>query len=352
MSTTAGYFDETLLLNRIARAQALGAAGRLEADLKPFWETVRGVLDNTTMSFGDLIKNDKDYTLQVIYNHFCGESAEDGDVTEMCTPSCTEPSTNTKLWNLNIPIHKCFSLDYNVGRTNEMNNIEQYITARKAVEKMLIQTLAQRLIAIIENNIGVNAYTDGKGVVAGTTTTFNAAYWNSSLISELERTAIENKFMDPWYLDSGLLWQHIRNAQFNGGNANGVGDAAAFGSIANKYYADFYNMRHVHDTDRVMYMIDKGVIGLTSKSNLRGVDELVAGGGLLQGSYFGGDQWRWSEPMMAIPGLILDVHRNISCSAVTGDKVETFDFWLRWIAPVVPTGCTTTNTGILKMVCG
>lgn len=352
MSTTAGYMDETLLQARIAKAQALGVDGRLQADFNPFMETVRAVLENTTMSFGELTRNDKDLEVKVIYNHFCGESADDFDVTEACTPSCTEPSTNTKSFTLPTPIHKCFSLDYNVGRTNELDNADQYITSRKAAEKMIMQTLAQRLIALIELNLGVNVYTGGKGTVAGITTTINPAFWNSGIISEFMRTAIENKFNEPYYIDSGILWQQMANAKFNQNNANGSGDAAAFNSIMGKYYADFYNMKQIHDTDHVLYMIEKGSIGLTSKSNLRGVDELVAGGGILQGSYFGGDQWRWSEPSMLVPGLILDIHRNITCSAVTGDKVETFDLILRWIASTVPTGCSGTNTGFLKFLCG
>ena len=51
MSTTNGYFDETLLLKRVARANALGQDGRLIADTIPFMETIKAVTENSTMQF-------------------------------------------------------------------------------------------------------------------------------------------------------------------------------------------------------------------------------------------------------------------------------------------------------------
>lgn len=351
MSTTAGYTDETLLVKRQAKAKALGMANRLDADAIAFMETVRAIKDNTTMTFSELMRSDKDVQVQVNYGHYCGESADAYDADEACDPTCTEPSTNAKTITAPTPIHKCFSIDWTKYRANEIDAVDQYMESRVMTEKMIYQTLSQQLVAQLELNLGTNLYTTGKATVAGTTNTINAAYWNATLIPDLKRTAMRNKFTNPVYLDSGLLWNQMFAAKMNAGNANGVGDAAMFNSIAGSYYADIYNIDIVNTPDLVMYMFDKGVIGLDSKSIEVGFDRLLTNpGGILDAAYVGNDQWRWSEPSILDNRFVLDVHRIVTCK---GDaKVEKFDIILRPVWFIAPTGCTTTNTGILKFTCG
>jgi hypothetical protein len=352
MSTTAGYFLETALLNKIAKASAIGTDGRLKADFIPFFETVKAIKENSTMQFGPLLDAGKDEQLQVIGNHFCGEGADDFTEADACTPTCTEPSTNSWLMTVPTAIHKCFTIDFNEARGNELVNMDAYITARAATEKMLLQELSQRLIAFIEANIGDSVWT-GKGTTTpGAGTTYIPAYWNSGIISEFMRMAIMNKFQNPMYLDGGILWQQMANAKFNAGNANGAGDASAFNSIMGSYYADLYNVMQTLQTDQVMYMIEKGAVGLDTKSHLEYADEMVASGNFLDRAYYGNDQWRWKEKMMLYPQFTIDVHRKIVCGGTKGKKTESFDLILRPVYAVNPNGCDTNNTGIIKLLCG
>jgi hypothetical protein len=344
MSTTAGYYDETLLLNRIAKASALGMDGRLKAANEPNMGALIAVLDNTIMQFGPLMDSDKEHVLQLVYPHFCGNTAAQYTSDNYCTQTCGEPSTNTKLISVPTPYFECFTLKQNVGRLNEVDNIDLYMTARIGAERNLIELITQYGIAALEGALGTNLYA-GKGTVVGDTTTINAAYWNSGMIPELIRTVIMNKFKDWYVIDSGLLWNQMALAKQNAGNANGAGDAAAFNSIASKYYVDFQNMAAVHGSEQVMYLIDKSAIGMAFKTRVPGIDKS-------RPVQFASDDWRWSEPSMFHPGIVYDVHYTIACDSLTDDKVETYKFIARPVVAVNPTGCDTANTGILKLVCG
>ena len=344
MSTTAGYFDETLLLNRIAKASALGMDGRLKAANEPNFAALAAVLDNTTMQFGPLMESGKDHVLQLVYPHFCGNTAGPYTSDNYCTQTCGEPSTNTTIITVPTPNFECFTIKHAVGRANEIDNMELYMEARIGAERNLLELETQYGIAALENALGTNVYA-GKGTVAGDTTTIGAAYWNSGMIPELIRTAIMNKFKDWYLIDSGLLWNQMALAKQNSGNANGAGDDAGFNSIASRYYVDFFNMAAVLGAEQAMYMIDKSAIGLAYKTFYPGVDKS-------RPVQVAADEWRWSEPSMFHPKVVWDVHYTIAFDSTTDQKVETYKLIARHVAAVNPTGCSGTNTGVLKLACG
>lgn len=343
MSTTNGYFDETLLLKRVARANALGQDGRLIADTIPFMETIKAVTENSTMQFGELRDSGKDKTVQVIYTHHCGIVADNYGSDDYCAFNGTQGSTNSKDMVMPAPIFAEFAVNSNIGRTNEIDTVELYMTSAKMAEKAIVEKLAKIIIAKIEASAGTNQYTGGKGTVAGAVTTIPSAYWNSSLVPDLMHTAIINKFASPYFLDSGILWNQIYMSQLNANNANGSGDATAFKTL--KYYADLKLINEVNTPDKVMYMIDANTIGVTSKTQLPNINE----GNMFQ---VASDEWRWSQPMMLLPGFTLDVHYKIACDTATDQKVEKYKFILRYGVFTVPTGCETAVTGIIKMKCG
>jgi hypothetical protein len=230
-----------------------------------------------------------------------------------------------------------------VFRGNELDLDEVWAEARIKIEKNLLELLSQRLITdVIEPNLGVNLYTTGKGVVAGTQTNFIPAYWNASIVAELARTAVMNKMNQQFLLDSGLLYNQIITAQFNAGNADGVGANAMFKSL--RYYHDLFNLNAVHAPDQVMYMIERGAIGVFTKTHLANITEAKP-------KQVAGEEWRWSENSILMPGFVLDVHLTIGCDPLTDEKVWTYKYILRWGGFVNPTACTPTNTGLLKMVC-
>lgn len=343
MSTTDGYFDETLLLNRIARVSAMGANSRLNADNQAWFNTVRAIAENNRWQFGELMRSDKDVTVQGIYTHLCANNAGDYTADNYCTQTCGEPSTNAKNFTMPTPIFDCFTLNENIGRTNEINMDELFMTSRMGVERNLLQLLSQRIIStVIEPNLGVNAYTLGKGTINGTDTEFASAYWNANLVPEIMQTAMRNKFNDYYLLDSGLLYNSMMMANFNRGNANGSGDFAAFGAL--KYYADTFNIDAVNTPDRVMYIIEPNAIGFMTKSHLPNITQTAP-------KQVAADEWRWSESSMMFPNISFDVHMTIACDPLTDQKVTTYKYILRWGAWINPTGCDTTNTGILRTVC-
>jgi len=342
MSTLAGVFSETLLQAARAKAEVMAMDARLIADTKPWTETVRAIMENTKMKFGELTNSQKDYTVEVEYSHLCTNDAGDYTSENYCATTCGEPSTNIKEFTADTPIFKCFTIKRGTLRGNDFNFEELYAQARIMAERYLLELLAQRTIAVIEANLGANQFTTGKGTVLGTNTTFASAFWSASLVPELMQTAVRNKFESFYLLDSGLLYNAIQAAAINSGNANGSGDARAFGML--KYYADLYNIDIVNTPDRVMYMIDSNAIGLTSKTRLPNITKASP-------EYYGGDEWRWSENGLIIPGLVYDIHRNIACDTETDEKNETFKVILRPITAVNPTGCDSDVTGLLKMLC-
>jgi len=342
MSTTAGYFDETLLVSRVVRAQVMGADARLKADSQAWFATLKAVKENNRWQFGELSRSDKDITVQAIYAHLCADNAAPYTSDAYCTQTCGQPSTNAKTFTLNTPIYDCFSLYNSVGRTNEINMDELWATSRIAVDKNLLQLASQNLIsAVIEPNLGVSTYF-GKGVQNGHEMQFNSAYFTASLVPELMQIAVRNKFNDFYLLDSGLLYNAIQAAKFNAGNANGAGDALAFGTL--KYYADLYNIDLVNTPDRVMYMIEPNAIGFLNRANNANITKAAP-------VQVAADEWRWSEESVLMPGIVYDVHMTIACDPASDEKITTYKYIMRGGAWVNPTGCDSDNTGILRLAC-
>ena len=343
MSTTAGYFSETNLQAQRAFAETLMMDGRLKAENEPWFTSLKAILENQTMRFGALTRSDKDFTMEVEYAHFCQNNAGVYTSAQYCASVANEPSTNIKTFTLPAPLYDGFKLRQSVERSNDFDLQQLYATSRLGVERNLLQLLSQTIIAnAIEGNLGDNVHTSGKGVVAGTVTSINSAYWNANLVPDLMQTATRNKFKRPYILDSNNLYNAVMAAQINAGNANGSGDARAFGLL--KYYADLFNIDVINPADKVTYMIESDAIGVTSKSNLPNITKANP-------KQVSANEWRWSEPMLLEPRLVLDVHYQIECDTATDEKVESYKFILRYISAVNPTGCDGGNTGILKMVC-
>lgn len=334
MSTTAGVFSETELVNIQAKADSIWMDRIQKEDYVPQAEVVKCIIAQTTAKFGELTGK-KDRTIDVGWINACDVSA--ASCTD-CTITGTELSTNIEEYYLNREQCAEFKVGEDAFRTNFFDVEDVIAKGLLKASLALDEYWAGQVVAVLNANVGVNESDGGKGEVSGTTTYVNPPYWNADLMGYLNRVAVQNRFKRPMLISGLNLYESVWNAEWEKCCENGIGK---FGTLDMCF--DLFNIDSTNDPDYVTYMINKGALAFVTKC------------------YYGGntaatpvkmmDQWRWSMPSFYLPGVCYDVHYENNCD--DGDffshefKLKTFgDIFLN------PVGCTSTRTGILEFECG
>jgi len=334
MSTTAGVFSETQLVNIQAKADSIWMDRIQKEDYVPQAEIVKCLIAQTTAKFGDL-KGKKDPTVEVGWVNACDVSA--ASCTD-CTITGTELSTNVEEYYLNREQCAEFKVGEDAFRTNFFDFEDVVAKGLLKASLALDEYWAAQAVAVLNANVGVNESDGGKGTVSGTSTYVGAPYWNADLMGYFNRVSVQNRFKRPMLISGLNLYESIWTAEWEKCCENGIGK---FGSM--DFCFDLFNIDSVNDPDYVTYMLNRGALAFVTKCYYQGV---TAANPM---KYM--DQYRWSMPSFYLPGVCYDVHYENNCD--DGDffshefKLKTFgDIFLN------PVGCTSTRTGILEFICG
>jgi hypothetical protein len=336
MSTTAGVFSETQLVNIQAKADAIWVDRIQKQDYVPQAEIVRCLIAQTTAKFGDL-KGKKDRTIDVGWINACDVSA--ASCTD-CTISGNELSTNVEEYYLNREQCAEFTVHEDDFRDNLFDYEEVVAKGFLKASLALDEYWAGQAVAVINANLGVNESDGGKGSVSGTTTYVNTPYWNADLMGYFNRVAVQNRFKMPMLISGLNLYESVWNAEWEKCCENGIGK---FGTLDMCF--DLFNIDSTNDPDYLTYMLNRGALAFVTKCYYQGVTAANPN------KYM--DQYRWSMPSFSLPGVCYDVHYENACGGSNGD-FHTHDFKLKTFGDIFlnPVGCTSTRTGLLSFTCG
>lgn len=335
MSTTAGYFDETILNNIRVKAETIMFDDRIKQQFDARYDVIK-LINNiqTAQVYPSLARNTKTVAVDVLWQNVCGSDAEDN---VNCTVGGDKSSTNLDTYTLSYEKVVNFSASESDFDDNEFD-IESAIAKQfLKADKNLTESFAQYSVGIIDANAGWNTTTpEGKGDIVGADTYIAPAYWNSALAAYFTRVAIMNKFTDPNLLSGTNLFEQEYVAQRMNANANGKGDYLLFGDM--KLWFDLFNVDTVTTPNQNSYLISQGALALANRALHKDSIEVLH------------DFSRWRMPSRYLPNMYYDVFYETECEY---DRVK-HNFKVKLVADcfVNPTGCDDNNTGILSFTCG
>lgn len=335
MSTTAGVFDETLLMNYVIRAKEMAFDGRINTQYIPDWDTLKAVMSASNARVLDVISNSKkDFDVEIEWMNDCEGDVEDNTDCEF---DGTKSSTNVKEYALEYEKVFRFSVDEADFRDNRFNTEDSVASRLLKADKKLVEWFNGLAIARLNTFAGVNVYDGDKGTVAGTDTYIPAPYWNPDLVAYFHKVSKLNKFNSPIILNGHNLYTQNYLAGAKVGNSDGSGDVVLFGRFP--MYWDLFNLDSVNE-EQVSYMIENGSLAMANKTYNPDIPQVV-----------NGVFTRYTMSSNFVNGLKYDVFYEPECS--TGDAIKhNFKVKLKADIFINPAGCVETNTGVLRFVCG
>jgi hypothetical protein len=335
MSTVAGAFDETLLMNVIVRADQMLFDDRIKQQYIPKYDALKALMSIQNARVMTPLSFKKDYDVEIEWMNACEVGVEDNTSCEL---GGVEASTNVEQYAISYEKVSNFSVDETKFQDNRFDKEEAIAKLFLAADKKLVENFTEYTLTKLNTFLGQNEMgTEGKGVVDGTTTWIKPVYWSADLMAYFHRAAKKNSFSNPILLSGSNLYEQVWLAAAKVGNADGKGDFALFGSIPMAF--DLDNIDSVND-DQTTYMIQTGALAFANKAVNPDVPEIVPG-------VF----TRYTMSSKFMPNFKYDVFYKPECT--TGDMViHHFKVKLKADVFANPVGCTATNTGFLAFACG
>ena len=338
MSTTSGYFDETVINKAQVEAARIGMDEQLKKDYIPKANVIELIRRQQTADIRFWSQNTKEIVASVNWLNACGITVRDR--TDCVTGDGTEGSSNEQQYRPNYKKEVEFTVKDSDFRNNIFDAPAMIAKLNMTAKKNLVENFAQYVVAGLNASKGINALgTDGKGTVVGSDTTIAAAYWNETLIAYFARVAEANRWGGEHYLLSGKnMFEQNFISMFNAANADGKGTAGMFEKM--NVFFDLHNVDSVNTPSYITYLIARGAMAMYTKawnSTTR----------IHSHTY---DMWAESGAEIGFPDFNFDVFYNTSCG-IDGQLVHNFKVALTGWVGNNPTGCDTNNTGVLTMVC-
>lgn len=334
MSTTAGYFDETILTDARVLASSMMLDDRIKQQFIPNFAVIKAIQAVEAPNLKKVFKNGEINDVEIIWENACGLEVEDNT---SCSVGGTKLSTNKKSYSLSYKKIVDFSLDENDYIDNDFGLASALAKAMLRADMLHAEAFAQYCVAQLNAFAGQNEYTAGKGTVAGLTTTIPAAFWDSTIMAYLNLVSIKNKFTSPIYATGDNLYESIWVAKANAGNADGKGEPTMWGSTP--IFFDLFNIDAVNAATRT-YMLSQNSLAFASRTLNPKFEEIPNDGYKI----------RWTEKSRFLP-FTYDVYYDVTCTG--DDDLLKHDYKIKLTADLFrnPIGCTELNHGILTFDC-
>lgn len=333
MSTTAGYFDETIMQAIRLKQSIIAFGDRTGLQFIPQIDSLLAVMANETQKITQLERPDKDITVEIEWINACDIA------TRSCT-NCnfdgTQLSTNIETYTLNLCQEVAFDVYENPMRTNDFSVEDQVALGFVKADVELSEWANAQVLTAINNAKGTNLLAPGtnRGCISGADTYITAPYWGAELLAYLARMNKWNRFGSPYMLTGANLHESKLIADFNSGNADGKGKVSMFGSMP--IYFDEVNIETLFPNQS--FVLNRGALAIANKVRYPNRIE-----------YF--DEARWSINS-DFTDLKYDVFYTNVCQTDNDTFLHSYKVKLRMAIPINPTGCDDNNTGIISLVCG
>jgi len=335
MSTTAGYFGETTLMNirAMAKARALDARTKLntiaQADVAQIIPKVQ------TAQIGELqgANKKKDFTLEIAWPNNCAI------VVAECTPcevGGPELSSNTKTYH----IGQCESAGFAVDGTKLIDNdfevqdmiAEGLLTADARLSEYLCTYFLDWLVT----NAGVPGYPNGGiGTVVGNQMQIAAADFTIAAIGYLQKVLQYDRIGFTNNISGEQLYDAYANVNFtNGIIPAGIGTTQRVNSFPILF--DIWNFTQAAYNDRII-SLNPGSIAFASRSYYGEVPVMVDS-----------SKQVYTMSSRFFPGAILEVWTEKTCK----EDLSLYEFAVKihFDFFVNPVGCEQDNNGIIQFV--
>lgn len=264
-------------------------------------------------------------------------------VVSECGDECiivgTEAQDTCKEYSLDQCIETSFKVNENKFRTSMWTREEYVAKLLLKADKDLCEEITKRMIASVDSFVGTNAFNGQPGVVAGTDTFIDGAYWTPEIMGYFAEAAIMNKSQDVFLLDGNNLFRQTWLANYQKLNANQGSNMPMLEAI--RTYNDLFNMNAVVGSNK-MFMIDKGAVAFASKVRYSTTPESITNGANLI---------RYSIASKNLPGVSFDVIYKTEC--LDSNIIHSWKLIARFGTFSNPTSaCDLGNTGVLSFTCG
>ncbi len=336
MSTIAGAFSETTLLEQRVMADAIFFDDRIKQQFIPQYNVVKAIAAAQTANVLTPTARIKDVDVVVEWINTCDMAC---DTNTPCTIGGTKSSTNTESYALTYTRVVDFTASEADFITNDFDVNQSIAKQFLAADKLLTECFAQYAVAQLNAFAGVNETApEGKGDIVGALTYIDAPYWNPALMAYFNRAAIMNRFSSPIMLSGNNLYESMFIANANANNEGKRDGAILYGSVP--WYFDLFNIDSVNTPDYYTYMLSLGSVAMANKYYNPTSPQVV-----------NGVFTRYTMPSRFLPGFTFDVFYKPECD---GADFVSHNYKVKLTADVFnnPVGCTQTNTGVLIFACG
>jgi len=336
MSTIAGAFSETTLLEQRVMADAIMFGDRINQQFIPKYDVIKAIAAAQTANVITPLARIKDVDVVIEWINTCDIVCDDN---EACVVGGTKASTNAQSYSLEYEKVVNFTTSESDLITNDFNVNEMIAKQLLRADQQLTECFAQYAVAQLNAFAGVNETApEGKGDIVGALTYIQAPYWNPNLMAYFNRAANMNRFTSPVMLSGNNLYESVYIANANANNEGNRDGAVLYGMLP--WYFDLFNVDTVNTPDYYTYMISMGAVAMGNKFYNPTTPQVV-----------NGVFTRYTMPSRFLPGFTYDVFYTPACD---GNDFVAHSYKVKLTADVFlnPVGCTETNTGVLIFACG
>lgn len=308
-----GDFTNSQLNDILLKAEVMWTDGAQANVYKSHADSAKAVLENQTARFQELADKDKDNKVRVNWINPCAM------VDEACESNCTITAAELETGVKEYEFDMCRKVDFSINREKLRTSIYDRdelaaIGMAKAI-KTLDEWWNTQMLLKLKSFSGVNvAPSPWTFSDADMTTQVPSAQYNLAMVAILKKQAMLNQMNSPFYIEKGDLYVPVLNAEINGGNAEGKGDAARAKYL--DLYFDLFGFEKAGITED-LFAIDRSAVAMRTYN--RYPDTPTEMGGKVA-------QTQYSVASQLLPGVRYGVIYEFTC-VTNGSKTEYHDAW-------------------------
>lgn len=334
-------FTNSQIASLQLKAEEMMADGVIANQYVANAEAAKAVLSNQTIQITPLEGTpEKDRQVEVSYIDTCAIE-DQACPTDFCDFTSPELATKKKIFDLNLCRAAFYSIDENDLAKSIYGRNEAVPRGQIAAKNVLDEYISTQVLLSLNANAGTNLYPAPYTYNAPEKTTYIAeADYTRKVVPYFEKMAMMHKIANPYYIDNGQLWIDWRNAQLDAGNDSGRGDKARVDAI--KLYFDMFGFTKAGISVDDTFLVGQHAIGVASRTYNPDTPTTV--------ELKGGNQIRYKESSVNLPGIDYDVFYQIECS---GRRFK--HSWMYVFTGgvfVQPEGCEAGVTGIMSFSAG
>lgn len=241
-------------------------------------DSANAILNRQTATSAALTSTEKDYDVRVRWMNFLDNTVQTFDPAvgpEVCNLDGPELVSDSATYTLDTYVEKSFKVletgsATGAGFRSLDADFQQAVTiGMLKTRKALVEDLNRRVLAKLDTFTGTNKYmgpyADDATTPTGDTIIPAADYGVRKLLPYLARVQMMNRYVDPYVLDGGLLWDDLYIAQFGAQGADTVQLRDLISQT--EIVEDMWGFSQAGVEDR-SYLIDKNAIGLFTKHHI------------------------------------------------------------------------------------